>query len=78
MATDDDRAPAELGTFGKLRDRMASLGSRDCPFLGEWNMPDRRFWLRPEIRIEVRALPQRPGSLLRHATIVHTTSGEKD
>jgi bifunctional non-homologous end joining protein LigD len=62
----------ELGMLGKLRDRMASLGSQDCPFLGEWNASERRIWLRPEIRVEVRALPQRAGAVLRHATIVRS------
>jgi hypothetical protein len=30
----------------------------------------RRVWLRPELRIEVRALPQPSGTMLRHATFV--------
>jgi bifunctional non-homologous end joining protein LigD len=66
----EGRVELALGKLGKLRERMATLGAHDCPFAGEWPASERRLWLRPELRIEVRALPQPSGSMLRHATFV--------
>jgi ATP-dependent DNA ligase len=66
----EGRVELALGKLGKLRERMATLATRECPFAGAWRDDERRIWLRPEIAIEVRALPQRSGTLLRHATFV--------
>jgi hypothetical protein len=66
----EGRVQLALGRLGTLRERMATLGAHKSRFLGDWPANDRRIWLRPEITVEVRALPQRPGSLLRHATFV--------
>jgi bifunctional non-homologous end joining protein LigD len=68
----EGRVELALGKLGKIRKRIAMLGARDCPFLGEWSEHDRRIWLRPEISVEVRALPQRAGTLLRHATFLRS------
>jgi bifunctional non-homologous end joining protein LigD len=64
-----------LAEFGLTR--IPNLGqlliertTTESPFLGEWRRSDRRFWVRPELRIEIRALPRRPGRLLRHATVL--------
>jgi hypothetical protein len=54
--------PLECFKLGTLRRPAATLGALNCPFLGEWPaVNDRRVWLRPEITVEVRAFPQRPG-----------------
>jgi bifunctional non-homologous end joining protein LigD len=62
----EGRVELALGKLGKLRERMAILGAHECPFHGEWGENDRRVWLRPELTVEIRALPQRAGTRLRH------------
>jgi bifunctional non-homologous end joining protein LigD len=66
----EGRIELALGNLGKLRERLAIIAAHDCPFHGEWRESDRRVWLRPELSVEIRALPQRAGTLLRHATFV--------
>jgi bifunctional non-homologous end joining protein LigD len=61
-----------LSRIGDLRQLILDLATTESPFIGEWKPSPRRFWLRPEVSIEIRALPRRPGRLLRHATIVRT------
>jgi bifunctional non-homologous end joining protein LigD len=58
-----------LGRIGDLRELLLKLAATDSPFIGEWKPNPRRFWLRPEAMIEIRALPRRPGRMLRHATV---------
>jgi bifunctional non-homologous end joining protein LigD len=60
-----------LGRVGDLRELILSLATTEPPFIGGWKPSPRRFWLRPESAIEIRALPRRPGRLLRHATVLH-------
>ena len=57
-----------LGRVGDLRKLILDLATTDPPFIGEWKASARRFWLRPEVQIQIRGLPRRPGRLLRHAT----------
>ena len=57
-----------LSRLGDLRQLCFELATTEQPFIGEWKPSDRRFWLRPEVGIEIRALPRRPGRFLRHAT----------
>ena len=52
----------------EMRPRFESLISKALPFEGEWSSR-KRTWLRPEMRIEVQALPKRDGHALRHATL---------
>jgi bifunctional non-homologous end joining protein LigD len=61
-----------LGRVGDLRQLILDLATTESPFIGEWKSSQRRFWLRPTVAIEIRALPRRPGRLLRHATALHT------
>jgi bifunctional non-homologous end joining protein LigD len=59
-----------LGRVGDLRQLILDLATTESPFIGESKPSHRRFWLRPAISIEIRALPRRPGRLLRHATVL--------
>jgi bifunctional non-homologous end joining protein LigD len=59
-----------LGRVGDLRKLILDLATTDPPFIGEWKASARRFWLRPEVQIEIRALPRRPGRMLRHGTVL--------
>lgn len=52
----------------EMRPRFESLISKALPFSGEWSSRN-RTWLRPEMMIEVQALPKRNGHALRHATL---------
>jgi bifunctional non-homologous end joining protein LigD len=58
-----------LGRVGDLRGMILELVTPASPFIGEWKPNPRRFWLRPSVSVEIRALPRRPGRLLRHATV---------
>src|SRR5262249_49964099 len=64
-----------LGRIGELRQLILDLATADSPFIGEWKASRRRFWLRPEVPVEIRALPRRSGRLLRHATAVRAMNG---
>jgi hypothetical protein len=59
-----------LGRVGDLRQLILDLATTESPFMGEWRPSPRRFWLRPTVSIEIRALPRRAGRLLRHATVL--------
>jgi bifunctional non-homologous end joining protein LigD len=58
-----------LPRIGNLREMILDLATTESPFTGEWKPSPRRFWLRPEVAVEIRALPRRPGRPLRHATL---------
>lgn len=53
---------AELGltrvpNLGKL---LVDRTRLESPFVGEWKQSGRRFWVRPDVHLEIRALPRRP------------------
>jgi bifunctional non-homologous end joining protein LigD len=58
-----------LTRLGDLRQLCLEFATMEPQFVGEWKPSTRRFWLRPEVTIEIRALPRRPGRRLRHATV---------
>jgi bifunctional non-homologous end joining protein LigD len=60
-----------LARIAGLRELILELATAESPFVGEWNPSVRTFWLRPEVEIEIRALPRRPWRPLRHATVLH-------
>jgi len=59
-----------LSRIDHLRELLVELATTESPFIGEWRPNQRRFWLRPDVTVEIRSLPRRPGRLLRHATAV--------
>jgi bifunctional non-homologous end joining protein LigD len=59
-----------LARIANLRELLIELTTPESPFIGEWRPSERRFWLRPDLTMAIRALPRRPDRLLRHATVV--------
>jgi hypothetical protein len=60
-----------LGRIGDLRHFLLERTTNASPFVGDWRPSERRFWLRPDVTIQIRALPRRPNRYLRHATVLH-------
>jgi hypothetical protein len=65
--TDSEFGLARVPNLGQL---LVERTTRESPFIGEWKAGERRFWLRPDVTIEIRALPRRQDRLLRHATVL--------
>jgi bifunctional non-homologous end joining protein LigD len=63
-----------LSRIDGLRELIVELAAVESPFIGEWKPSSQRFWLRPTVSLEIRALPRRPGRLLRHATALRRPS----
>lgn len=70
----DGRVEFGLGRLGEVRSYIESLATNEQPFGGRWSAR-RRTWLRPEMRITIKALPKRDGYMLRHATFLHLEPG---
>jgi hypothetical protein len=49
-----------VARISNLRQVLVERTASESPIIGQWGSSDRRFWLRPELPIEIRALPRRP------------------
>ena len=65
----DGRVEFGLGRLNLLGEGLVKLVADRAPFAGEWKGSHRQ-WLRPEVQVEIQALPRRDGETLRHATLI--------